>query len=75
MPAQKIAVTLAEAERGMTPSGVATDTGETSCSRSPTFSPIRSAKRLPTTTVKSSPKPFSVPQSIGLPSSLRHRLR
>ncbi len=37
MPAQKIAVTCASAERGMTPSGVATDTGDTSCSRSPTF--------------------------------------
>ena len=75
MPAQKIAVTSPSAERGMTPSGVAIDTGETSCSRSPTFSPIRSAKRLPTATVKPSPKSLSVPQSIGLPSSLRHRLR
>ena len=30
MPAQKIAATRAAAERGMTPSGVATETGETS---------------------------------------------
>ena len=75
MPAQNTAVTSAIAERGMTPSGVAIDTGETSCRRSPTFSPIRSAKRLPTATVRPLPKSLSVPQLTGLPSSLRQRVR
>ena len=75
MPAQKIAATRVDAERGMTPSGVATETGDTSCSRSPTLSPIRSASRRPMATEKSSPKPFRVPQSMGLSSSLRQRLR
>ena len=59
MPAQKIAATRAAAERGMTPSGVAIETGETSCRLSPTFSPRRSASRRPITTEKSLPKSFS----------------
>ena len=75
MPAQKIAATRAAAERGMTPSGVLIETGETSCSLSPTFSPRRSAKRRPITTEKSLPKPLRLPQSIGLSSSPRHKAR
>ena len=59
----------------MTPSGVAIETGETSCRLSPTLSLSRSARRRPIATEKSSPKSFSVPQSIGLSSSPRHRLR
>ncbi len=69
MPVQKMAATFTAAERGITPSGVSTETGDTSWSRSPTFRFMRSAKRRPTITVKSSPKPLSVPQSIGLSSS------
>ena len=75
MPAQKIAATRAAAERGMTPSGVAIETGETSCRLSPTFSPRRSASRRPIATEKSPPKSFSVPQSMGLSSSPRHCAR
>ena len=59
MPAQKTAATRACTDRGMTPSGVATETGETSCRLSPTFSFSRSARRRPITTEKSLPKSFS----------------
>ncbi len=75
MPVQKIADTLTAAERGMTPSGVATETGDTSWTLSPTFRFMRSASRRPTTTVKSSPKPLRVPQSMGLSSSALHSVR
>ena len=61
--------------RGMTPSGVEMETGETSCRRSPTFNPRRSASRRPITTEKSLPKPLRLPQSMGLSSSPRHRAR
>ena len=75
MPVQKIAPTLTAAERGITPSGVATETGDTSWILSPTFTFMRSARRRPTTTVKSSPKPLRVPQSMGLSSSALQRAR
>ena len=54
---------------------LATETGETSWRLSPTLRPRRSAKRRPTATESSSPKPFRLPHSTDLSPSPRHWAR